>query len=107
MPGCKMNEKLGLALFLVTLLTWSQPGASPRWVEHASLPGPDTTEVGLSRFDQLLLLDQNHYWIPYPFSRLTEFLDSRIENVDHSGVRQVFVPATQYIDTHTRSRPYW
>ena len=102
-----MNERLRLALFLVTLLTWSHSGATPRWVEHASLPGPDTTGVGQSRFDQLFLLDQNHYRIPYPFSRLTGFLDSRIENVDYSGVRQVFVPSGRSLQRDAPAPDYF
>jgi hypothetical protein len=102
-----MNEILRLALFLVTLLSWSYPCAAPRWVEHASLPGPDTTGVGQSRFDQLFLIEHNHYRIPYPFSRLTEFFESRIENTTHSGVRQVFVPSGRSLQRDAPAPDYF
>jgi hypothetical protein len=107
MPGFNMNDKLRLALFLVTLVAWSYPFAAPRWVAHASLPGPDTTGVGQSRFDQLFFLDHNQYRIPYPFSRLIEFLDSRIENSDHSGVRQVLVPSGRSLQRDAPAPDYF
>ncbi len=102
-----MNEKLKPLLFLVSLLTWSYPCAAPRWVEHASRPGPDMAEIGQSRFDQLFLVSQDQYRIPYPFSRLIEFLDSRIQNNDHSGVRQVFIPSGRSLQRDAPAPDYF
>jgi len=102
-----MNEKIRLTLFLLTLMAWSCPGAAPRWIAHASMPGPDTAEAGLSRFDQLFMLEHNRYRIPYPFSSLLEFLDSRIENSGHSGVRQVFIPSGRSLQRDAPAPDYF
>ena len=88
-----MAKKNRLSLFLLALLVWGCPGATPHWIEHASMPGPNTPEFGQSRFDQLFQLASGHYSIPYPFASLIEFLDSQIDNADHSGVRQVLIPS--------------
>lgn len=66
--------------------------AEPQWVVNASIPGPDHPPVGLSRFDQLFRGEDQRYRIPYPFTELVDFLESRIDNGSKAGVRQVFVP---------------
>jgi hypothetical protein len=102
-----MNEKFRLTLFLLALMFWSCPGAAPRWITHASMPGPDTPDTGLSRFDQLFLLEPDRYRIPYPFSSLIEYLDSRIDNGDHSGVRKVFVPSGRSLQRDAPAPDYF
>ena len=87
-----MNESARVALLLLTLLGCDDLLAQPHWVAHASMPGPDLPTTGLSRFDQLFLTQDNRYQIPYPFSKLVEYLETRIDNGDKSGVRRVFVP---------------
>ncbi len=79
-------------LFLLLSITWGYTSAAPRWIEHASIPGPDVPNAGLSRFDQLFLVANDRYQIPYPFSRLIEYLESRIDNAGQKGVRLVFIP---------------
>jgi hypothetical protein len=102
-----MNEKIRLTLFLLALMAWGCPGAAPRWIAHASMPGPDTPATGLSRFDQLFMFEPDRYRIPYPFSSLVEFLDSRIENSGHSGVRQVFVPSGRSLQRDAPAPDYF
>lgn len=102
-----MNEKTRLTLFLLTLLAWGCPSAAPRWIEHASIPGPDTPELGQSRFDQLFQLEHNRYRIPYPFTSLIEFLDSKIDNAGHSGVRQVFIPSGRSLQRDAPAPDYF
>lgn len=102
-----MNENIRLALFLLALTTWGYTGAAPRWIEHASMPGPDTPERGQSRFDQLFLVAQNSYLVPYPFPRLIKFLDSRIDNADHSGVRQVLIPSGRSLQRDAPAPDYF
>jgi hypothetical protein len=102
-----MNEKIRLTLFLLALMAWGCPGAAPRWIAHASMPGPDTPATGLSRFDQLFMFEPDRYRIPYPFSSLVEFLDSRIENSGYSGVRQVFVPSGRSLQRDAPAPDYF
>jgi hypothetical protein len=102
-----MNEKIRLALILLIFMVWGCPGAAPRWIEHASIPGPDTPELGQSRFDQLFQLEHNHYRIPYPFSSLVELLDSQIDNAGHSGVRQVFIPSGRSLQRDAPAPDYF
>jgi len=81
------------ALAIAWLLLGCHNGlAAAEWVTHASAPGPDTAPTGESRFDELFRDDENRYRIPYPFSELLEFLESKVDNGDASGVRQVFLP---------------
>jgi hypothetical protein len=83
-------SRFTLLLLLAMILDYA--GAAPRWVEHASIPGPDTPETGQSRFDDLFLLGSGRYQIPYPFSNLVESLESRIDNAGKPGVRLTFIP---------------
>ena len=85
--GARLTLLLMLALFGCGDLL-----AQPRWVTHVSMPGSDLPAAGLSRFDQLFLTQNNRYRIPYPFTNLVAYLESRIDNGDKNGVRQVFVP---------------
>ena len=66
--------------------------AGPQWVASATMPGPDQPPAGESRFDELFRGTDQRYHIPYPFTELVEFLESKIDNGRDAGVRQVFVP---------------
>lgn len=79
------------ALPWLWLLLTAQAGAAPQWIDHASNPGPDAAEIGQSRFDHLFGR-QGGYQVPYPFTELIDFLEARIDNGEHRGVRRVFVP---------------
>jgi hypothetical protein len=87
-----MNEGARLILLLLALLGYGNLLAQPNWVVHASRPGPDLPATGMSRFDQLFLTADRGYQIPYPFSKLVEYLDARIDNGDRSGVRRLLIP---------------
>ncbi len=80
-------------LLLIPLsLCCSSLSAAPRWVAHASNPGPDSPPAGVSRFDQLFLAADGEYDLPYPFSALIDALESRFGNGEDSAVREVLVP---------------
>lgn len=87
-----MSSRSRLALFLLLAIILDYVRAAPRWVEHASIPGPDTPGTGQSRFDDLFLQANGHYQIPYPFSSLIESLETRIDNGNQQGVRLTFIP---------------
>ncbi len=89
----KMNKPIP-ALIVLILLTAYLPAspAAPEWVAHASSAGPDQAPVGRSRFDQLFLQADGQYAIPYPFDALLASLAAKVDNGQHSGVRQVFIP---------------
>jgi len=93
-------------LLLLLSLTWSHIAAAPRWIEHASIPGPEVPDAGQSRFDQLFLRQDRHYEIPYPFSRLIGFLESRVNNSDQSGVRLAFIPMGRSLQRNTPAIPF-
>lgn len=87
-----MNKWIGALLACCLLLTSGNALAAPKWVAHASIPGPDTPATGQSRFDQLFSDAGQRYRIPYPFRDLVDFLEQQVDNGDERGVRQVFVP---------------
>lgn len=87
-----MSRSASCALAVLLLSYWGCVAAAPRWIDHASTSGPDVAASGQSRFDDLFLRQDKRYDIPYPFSRLVEFLESRIDNAGQKGVRLVFIP---------------
>jgi hypothetical protein len=79
-------------LLLLLLLCPLHATAEPRWIAHASMPGPDLADSGVSRFDQLFRVGKDRYQIPYPFESLVEYLNSIIDKGDDSGARLVYIP---------------
>lgn len=87
-----MSKYSRLTLFLLLAIILDHVHAGPCWVEYASVPGPDEPLTGQSRFDDLFLLGDGRYQIPYPFSSLVESLETRIDNGSQKGVRLTFIP---------------
>ena len=87
-----MSKYSRFTLLLLLAMILDYAGAAPRWVEHASIPGPDAPGTGQSRFDDLFLQANGRHQIPYPFSSLVESLESRIDNGGQPGVRLTFIP---------------
>jgi len=85
-----MNRQIKPLLLLLALMLCQDGFATPAWIEQASRPGPNTASVGQSRFDELFLHEAGKYRIPYPFERLIEVLESRLDNGDQPAVRKVF-----------------
>lgn len=101
-------SKPGRSAFLLLLsLAWGHIAAAPRWIEHASIPGPDVPDAGQSRFDQLFLRQDRRYQIPYPFSRLVRFLESRVENSDRAGVRMTLIPMGRSLQREAPAPDYF
>jgi len=102
-----MNDGARLALLLLALLGCGDLLAQPRWVTHVSMPGSDLPAAGLSRFDQLFLTQDDRYQIPYPFTNLIAYLETRIDNGGKSGVRQVFVPIGRSLQRNTAAPDFF
>ena len=92
---------------LMALFMTSTVEAAPQWIAHASKPGADTAERGLSRFDQLFLQPDGSYRIPYPISRLVEHLAGLVDNGAHSGVRRVLVPIGRSLQRRAAAPDYF
>ena len=92
MPACKMNSRVAGLPILLLLYCLDAAQAAPAWIVDAAHPGPDTPLAGESRFDQLYRGRAGGYRIPYPFDKLIEDLESRLDNGAEPAVRQVFVP---------------
>ena len=75
--------------------------AAPQWIAHASIPGPDVPPQGISRFDQLFMLEDGSYAIPFPFTELIAALEQQIDNGQQNSVRQVFVPLGRSLQRDT------
>jgi len=102
-----MNRRIKLLLSLLALMLCQDGFAAPAWIEQASRPGPNIASVGQSRFDELFLHEADKYRIPYPFERLIEALESRLDNGDHPAVRQVFVPIGRSLQRDTPAPDYF
>jgi hypothetical protein len=100
----KLTRALTAAL---VLLYWQTLAAAPEWVAHASKAGPDLPSDGASRFDQLFQDSAGHYRIPYPFADLLARLESRVDNGEDSGVRQVFIPIGRSLQRNARAPDYF
>lgn len=94
-------------LVIVCLLLPTSGDAAPQWIEHASAPGPDIPPVGLSRFDQIFMQQDNDYQIPYPFEKLVEHLEAGIDNRGKNGLRQVLVPIGRSLQRNTAAPDYF
>jgi len=106
-PGYRMPRAAGLLCLLLGALPWHDTLATPSWIEHASKPGPDIAAVGQSRFDQLFLQPDKRYRIPYPFGKLVENLESRLDNGANPAVRRVFVPIGRSLQRDTPAPDYF
>jgi len=102
-----MNRQIKPLLLLLALMLCQDGFATPAWIEQASRPGPNTASVGQSRFDELFLHEAGKYRIPYPFERLIEVLESRLDNGDQPAVRKVFVPIGRSLQRDTPAPDYF
>jgi hypothetical protein len=101
-------SRLTRALTAALVLVYCQmPAAAPEWVAHASAAGPDLPPGGASRFDQLFQDSTGHYHIPYPFDDLLAQLEYRVDNGEHSGVRQVFIPIGRSLQRNARAPDFF
>ncbi|MDH3387404.1 MAG: hypothetical protein OEN02_05800 [Gammaproteobacteria bacterium] len=102
-----MSDRLKTLLLIICSLAFGPVKSAPNWIEHASRPGPDIAPGGQSRFDQLFLQADGGYRIPYPFGRLIEALDARIDNGDEPAVLQVFVPLGRSLQREAPAPDYF
>jgi hypothetical protein len=102
-----MSKLRATLLTILLLLPYQYALPSPAWVEQASRPGPDVAPVGQSRFDQLFLQPDGRYKIPYPFERLIEALENRLDNGDNPAVRQVLVPIGRSLQRESPAPDYF
>jgi hypothetical protein len=102
-----MSKLRATLLTILLLLPYQYAMANPAWIEQASRPGPDVAPVGQSRFDQLFLQPDGRYKIPYPFERLIEALENRLDNGDNPAVRQVLVPIGRSLQRESPAPDYF
>ena len=97
-------------LFLFTALFYLLPGnatADSAWVEQAARPGANIASVGESRFDQLFRQHDGSYLIPYPFERLIDYLETRVDNGRDHAVRQVIIPLGRSLTREAAAPDYF
>jgi len=87
-----MSKHLGTLLLLLLLLPCGPVLASPQWVTHTSIAGPDQPSSGWSRFDELFMDSDGKHRLPFPFTDLVSALEANIDNGTNRGVREVFIP---------------
>jgi len=102
-----MPSPRGKRAILPLLLYCSLAPADPAWILDAAQPGPDLPPAGESRFDQLFRAGDGSYRLPYPFERLIDYVEARVDNDAGPAVRQVFVPVGRSLQRDSSAPDYF
>jgi len=101
-----MPDRAG-RLAILLLLQAQAALAGAQWIQDPARPGEDIPPVGQSRFDDLFVAGDGSLAIPYPFGRLVEFLETRVDNGGEPAVRQAFVPMGRSLQRDTAAPDYF